>query len=151
MHSLLQDLRFAARRLIWKPILLSSLFFRLCVVLVVAFGSRPFGVQVVEREQAPLIIGLRASDAPDVGTSPEQSQPLLGIPARNAGAIRGTTQGIGSLPPVSAAEALAPQSTLVLQRGLRAPRERRTPCAACGDGSPYDATAPPESSVIVRA
>src|SRR5690349_16860282 len=116
--------------------------------MVVAFGSRPFGIRVGEGaalQQAAA--GLRAIPASDGEAHPLPSgPPTVGLRAPVVPVVRGASthsSGNASTPPAD-----APSRFEVLSAWYSAQVVivRRTPCAACGDGAPYDATAPPASA-----
>src|SRR5689334_1455012 len=120
--------------------------------MVAAFGSRPCGVIAAERSPAPLIVGLRARDGVDGAAEPRQTRaPSIVSLARGSSAVRGPVPSHGG-----AANALPVADDAWRIGGIQqcvhpaAPVRRRTPCAGCGDGTPYDATAPP-SAPIARA
>jgi hypothetical protein len=120
-----------------------SLLIRLCVLMVAAFGLRPSGVRTVERTPAPWVIGAETREGVvSHSLSHEPARPSIGLLVRGASAVR--TPGASSSGSASSAESLARASVPpIVFSGPRKRIARRTPCAACGDGSPYDATAPP--------
>jgi len=116
--------------------------------MVAAFGSRPSGVSAVERTPAPLIIGLRGRDI-DASAQPRESRsPALVSLVRGSSTVRAPTRSTGSAD-TSLVERVAWQSGTHESAHRSVCISRRTPCAGCGDGTPYDATAPP-SALVTR-
>jgi len=112
--------------------------------MVVAFGSRPCDVRAREQVRAPFIVGLRApSPLPGAAHPRTPAVPSFGIRTASVPVFRGTTNTGPGGATTPAAAALAQTASRAAPREARAGLTRRTPCAACGDGAPYDATAPP--------
>jgi len=121
----------------------TSLVIRLCLLMVAAFGSRPCGVIGAEPPRAPLLVALRDRAILDANAgSHDPSVPSVRFLVRVASAIRvpSLANGTAAAPP---AEAVVWPDGIATQRLRVSVVARRTPCAGCGDGSPYDATAPP--------
>lgn len=127
---------------------MSSLLIRLCLLMVAAFGSRPCGVLAVERPQAPLIVGLRARDVANPAAQPRESRAhALFTVARGLSTVRAPAPSYGTRASASPVEGIGWRfdTHAPAYRSARIPR--RVPCAGCGDGAPYDATAPPVTPV----
>src|SRR4051812_32438979 len=79
-----------------SPRLFSSLLFRLCILMVAAFGSRPSGVSGVEQARAPLIVGLRAHHLADAAQRVyDPASPSFGSRASGGLALRSPTLAHG--------------------------------------------------------
>jgi hypothetical protein len=118
--------------------------------MVAAFGSRPSGVSAIERVANPSILVAETRDGVVVDSRPQiPVPPSIGVLVRASTVAR--APGASSSGSASPAEcAFDFSGSLSAATACSARVVRRTPCAACGDGSPYDATAPPHSDVIAR-
>ncbi|HUQ81721.1 MAG TPA: hypothetical protein VM076_11305 [Gemmatimonadaceae bacterium] len=117
-------------------------------MMVVAFGSRPFDVRANDSSLLQHVpAGVRATPAGDgEARSLPSGPPTVGLRAPAAPVVRGTTtyhSGSASSPPADAPSRFV---ALAAWSSAQIAIARRTPCAACGDGAPYDATAPPKSA-----
>jgi len=117
--------------------------------MVAVFGSRPCGVLATERSPAPLIVGLRARDIVANSPSHEPRAATVASLAHTAPGVRAPAASHGSSANTSPVELIAWRSTLGRVRHHAAAIPRRAPCAACGNGSPYDATAPPRRAWLL--
>ena len=129
------------------PRLVSSLVLRLCFLMVAAFGSRPCDVHTVEQSRSSVVVaGVRERRVVDHDTRIRVSAASLRLPARSGTGLRVSTVSAAGSANVSPVEFLARTTSWRVLSARAALVVRRTPCAACGDGNPYDATAPPASS-----
>jgi len=124
----------------------SSLVVRLCLLVVAAFGSRPRGVPTVEQPRSGVVSPAHERTVDHDPAGARIPAPSLRLPVRAMAGIRApATPASGGANPSPAELSARTRRPGALARST-ARVARRTPCAACGDGSPYDATAPPASS-----